>query len=198
MEYYWIWASVLVALGAGLAMLEVFFPSAGILGLLSASSLIAAVVLGFMQTPILGVAFLVGICIGMPILIAIGFKIWPNTRMGRRILLMAPKGEDVLPDGPEKERLRGLIGRRGRAKSKMLLSGIIEVDAEKIDAVSESMPIEENQAILVIQVQGNHVVVRPVEEEPSDAPPPSIRSNRHSTILSTHPRLDIPGPLDHL
>ena len=155
-------------------LLEVFFPSAGILGILSASSLIAAIVLGFMQNPIVGVLFLVGEMIGIPVLLAIGFKIWPNTRMGRRILLMAPRGEDVLPNGPEKERIRGLIGRRGRAISKMLLSGAIEVDGEKVDAVSESMPVEAGQAVVVIRVQGNRVVVRPVEVEPSSAPPADL------------------------
>ncbi|NLF08512.1 MAG: nodulation protein NfeD [Pirellulaceae bacterium] len=170
MEYYWIWASVLVALGAGLAMLEVFFPSAGILGFLAASSLITAVVLAFMQNSVLGVVLLVVELVGIPILIAVGLKLWPNTRMGKRVLLTPPDSKDVLPTDPEKERLRELIGQQGRAKSKMLLSGLIEVDGEKVDAVSESAPIEVNQPVLVVRVQGNRVVVRPVDEEPATPP----------------------------
>ena len=43
----WVWAVLLLVLGMGLAIMEVFFPSAGILGFLAASAVVAAVVLGF-------------------------------------------------------------------------------------------------------------------------------------------------------
>lgn len=36
----WIWAVCLIILGLGLAVLEVFFPSAGILGFLSACAIL--------------------------------------------------------------------------------------------------------------------------------------------------------------
>ncbi|MBN1394569.1 MAG: hypothetical protein JW959_06070 [Pirellulales bacterium] len=168
---YWTWAILLLVLGIGLALLEVFFPSAGILGFLAASSLIAAVVMGFMQGPLAGFLSLLGVVLALPTAIVLGFKYWPKTRMGKRVLLMAPSGNDVLPDDPEKERLKGLVGRTGRAKSKMLLSGVITIDGETVGAVSESMPIEIGQPILVVRVQGNRVVVRPVEAGPSNAPP---------------------------
>jgi membrane-bound ClpP family serine protease len=84
---------------------------------------------------------------------------------------MAPTSEDVLPDDSEKEFLRSLIGQTGRAKSKMLLSGVITIDGRTIDAVSESMPVEVGQAVRVIQVRGHGVVVRPVDESASIEPP---------------------------
>ena len=43
----WIWAVLLLVLGMGLAVLEVFFPSAGILGFLAATSFLAAIIVGF-------------------------------------------------------------------------------------------------------------------------------------------------------
>ena len=108
---------------------------------------------------------------GLPTAIVLAFKYLPKTAMGRRLLLMAPKSEDVLPDDPEKERLKSLIGRTGRAKSKMLLSGVITIDGRTVDAVSESMPVEVGQTVRVVQVRGHRVVVRPVDEEPAAAPP---------------------------
>ena len=52
----------------------------------------------------------------------------------------------------------------------MLLSGVIVIDGHTVDAVSESMPIEVGQAVRVVQVRANRVVVRPVDEA-SAAPP---------------------------
>ena len=171
MDYYWIWAILLLVLGAGLAVLEIFFPSGSILAFLSACSIIAAVVMGFLQGPVTGFLIILGAMIGLPAVIVLGFIYWPKTRMGRRILLMAPSSEDVLPVDPEKDRLKGLIGRQGRSKSKLLLSGVVVIDGEKVDAVSESMPIEVDQPIIVVRVRGHRVVVRPLDQEPSPEPP---------------------------
>ena len=108
---------------------------------------------------------------GMLTAIVLAFKYLPRTAMGRRLLLFAPKSEDVLPDAPEKERLKGLIGRTGRAKTKMLLSGVVLIDGRAVDAVSESMPVEVGQTVQVVQVRGHRVVVRPLDKEPAAAPP---------------------------
>ena len=158
-------------LGTGLAVMEIFFPSAGILGFLSAVALLAAVVMGFCQGPVAGILILLGAVIGLPAVIVLGFKYWPKTAMGRRVLLIAPTSEDVLPTSPEKDFLKGLVGRTGRAKSKMLLSGVITIDGRTVDAVSESMPIEVGQAVRVVQVRGHGVVVRPIEEAEAVEPP---------------------------
>ena len=91
--------------------------------------------------------------------------------MGRRVLLIAPTSEDVLPTIPRKDYLKGLVGRIGRAKSKMLLSGVITIDGRTVDAVSESMPIEVGQAVRVVQVRGHGVVVRPIDEAEAAEPP---------------------------
>jgi membrane-bound ClpP family serine protease len=175
----WIWAVLLLMLGIGLAVMEVFFTSAGILAVLSAMSLLAAVVMGFYQGPLAGALILVGVVVGLPVVIVLAFQYWPKTAMGRRVLLMAPNSEDVLPDDPDKEMLKGLIGRTGRAKSKLLLSGVITIDGRTVDAVSESMPVEVGQTVRVVQVRGLRVVVRPVADDEPPTPPPTdpLRQN---------------------
>jgi membrane-bound serine protease (ClpP class) len=167
----WIWAVLFLVLGSTFAVLEVFFPSAGILGFLSAVSVLAAVVMGFYQGPMVGILILLGAMIGLPSALVLGFKYWPKTAMGRRVLLMAPGPDEVLPTDPERDFLRGLVGRVGHAKSKMLLSGVITIDGRTVDAVSESLPIEVGQAVQVIQVHGREVVVRPITEETTNSPP---------------------------
>ena len=167
----WVWAVLLLVLGTGLAVLEIFFPSAGILAFLSAASLVAAIIMGFSQGPIAGLLILLGVIVGLPTVIVLGFKYWPKTAMGRRVLLTPPQSEDVLPNDPERKSLKDLIGHIGRAKSKMLLSGVITIDGRTVDAVSESLPIEAGQAVRVVQVRGHGVVVRPIDDEPPAEPP---------------------------
>ncbi len=96
------------------------------------------------------------------------FRYWPKTPMGRRLLLDVPTAEEVLPDSPQRQRLRQLVGKRGVAKSVMMPSGAVQVDGQTIDALSEGISIEPGQAIQVIEVRGGRVLVRPLEagEEP--------------------------------
>ncbi len=168
----WLWAILLLVLAAGLAIMEIFFPSAGILGFLSAVAVLAAIVMGFQQGSITGILILLGAVVGLPTVIVLGFKYWPKTAMGRRVLLTAPTSEEVLPDDPQKQLLKTYMGRVGKAKTKMLLSGIITIDGMTVDAVSESMPIEVGQAVRVVHVRGHLVVVRPVEDGELPEPPP--------------------------
>jgi membrane-bound ClpP family serine protease len=162
---FWVWAILLLVLGLGLAILEVFFPSAGILGFLSAASILAAIIVGFQDGPLVGFLILGVAVIGLPTIVVLAFKYWPNTAIGRRILLGVPSSEDVLPDGHRRSGLKELVGRVGRAKCKMLPGGAITIGGRTIDAVSEGIAIDVGQSVRVIAVRGNRVVVRPVEDE---------------------------------
>ena len=168
---FWIWAILLLVLGTGLAVMEVFFPSAGILGFLSAVAAAGGRRDGLLPRTRGGNPHPAG-GRGRPAdRDRAGLQVLAENRDGARVLLMAPTSEDVLPDDPEKDCLKGLVGRTGRAKSKMLLSGVITIDGRTVDAVSESMPIEVGQAVRVVQVRGHGVVVRPIDEESAAAPP---------------------------
>jgi membrane-bound ClpP family serine protease len=167
---FWIWAILLLAVGLGLAVLEVFFPSAGVLAFLSAAAMLGAIILGFKQGPAAGVAILATAVVLVPAIVVLAFKVWPHTSMGRQVLLQAPSAEDVLPDDPDRRRLKKLIGQIGRAKCTMLPGGVIAIDGRNVDAVSEGMAIETGQLVRVIKVQANRVVVRPVEGEQFSKP----------------------------
>jgi membrane-bound ClpP family serine protease len=161
----WLWAVILLIGGMLFGIMEVFFPSAGILAFLSAASIIAAIVVGFQQSTGVGIVILVAAVAGLPTLIVLAFKYWPQTAMGRRVLLHAPASDDVLPDDPTKELLKNIIGKAGKAKSKLLPSGVITLDGRTINAVSEGGPIEAGQAVRVLQIRGKRAVVRPIDEK---------------------------------
>jgi membrane-bound serine protease (ClpP class) len=166
----WAWAILLLLLGLGLVILEVFIPSSGVLGFLAFCSLVGAAIMGFTAGPGTGLAVLGTIILGLPVIIVAALHYWPHTPIGRRILLNTPGSEEVLPDNPRRKQLKKLIGRVGRAKTKMLPSGVITVDGRTVDAVSDGMAIEPGQKVRVIEVRGNRVLVRCVDEEtPSEA-----------------------------
>ena len=161
----WVWPVLLLIAGMGLAVMEVFFPSAGILAFLSFASMVAAVALGFLHGTGIGVTILGVSVIGVPTVIVLALRWWPHTSMGKQVLLEAPKAEDVLPDDPDRRQLKGLVGHVGRAKCKMLPGGIVAIDGRNVEAVSEGIAIELGQQVRVIKVQANRVVVRPMEGE---------------------------------
>ena len=161
----WAWAVVLLVLGLGLVVLEVFIPSGGILGFTAGCSILAAVAIGFMDgRPWVGLTILATAVFGIPVVVVLALRWWPSTPMGRRMLLGAPADGEVLPDSPQLRKLKELVGQVGVAKSKMLPSGAVTIDGRTIDAVSEGMPIEAGQRVRVMEVHGNRVVVRPVED----------------------------------
>jgi membrane-bound ClpP family serine protease len=160
-------ALLLLILGLGLVVLEVFIPSGGLIGCLAGLALITSVILAFARGPMTGLGVLATVLVLLPLLLAVALHYWPRTPMGKRILLEVPTSEAVLPDEPVRQRLKLLVGQIGRAKCMMLPSGVIEVGGQTVDAMSEGMAIDLGQMVRVIEVRGHRVVVRPVEgEEP--------------------------------
>ena len=156
------WAFLLLAIGLFAVVLELFVPSAGILGIVAGLLIVTAVVLGFMESMSYGVILLTAAIVTIPGLLALMVKIWPYTPIGKRILLKDLKPEDVLPNYIEnKERKERLEGQLGIAQTKMLPSGIVLVNGEKFDAVSEGFAVDEGDSIRVMSVRGNHVYVEP-------------------------------------
>ena len=167
-----LWAALLLICAMTLVVLEVFIPSGGILGFLSAASAVASIVIAFRSGPLAGLVFVVVAILGMPAAIALAFRILPDTPMGRRLLLRPPKANEVLPDDEKRRELLAMVGKIGKAKTMMLPSGAAIIEGQTVNALSEGMPIESGQAVRVIEVRGNRVVVRLVEDAT-----PSIRDD---------------------
>lgn len=162
-----VWAALLLLIGLGLVMLEVFVPSGGVIGFLSIASVLAAVALAFYRGAWYGLSFLGAAVIAVPIVLAAALRWWPETPIGRRVLLEAPTSEEVLPDSDQRRSLKSLVGRVGEAKSLMLPSGSVLIDGRTVDALSEGVAIEKGQWVQVVEVRGTRVVVRPTDRSPS-------------------------------
>ncbi len=160
-----LWIFLLLAVGLGLILLEVFVPSGGVLGLLAVVALIAGVVTAFMEHgPLAGVAVLAGVFVAVPLVLVAAFRWFPLTPLGRRVLPPPPGPDDVVPDAASRSKLRGLVGRFGTVTSELVPWGTIEIDGGRVDAVSEGGAIALGTAVEAIAVQGRALVVRAVEQ----------------------------------
>ena len=163
------WAYLLLGLGLILLILEFFIPSGGALAVACALSFLAAIVLGFLAGRWHGVTVLLSVCFIVPAAVAAAVRWWPDTPIGRLILIQRPKSADeVLPQTVAYRGLKDLIGRRGQAKGLMLPSGLVLIDGKSYDAVTDGMAIESGQAVIVVNVSTQRLVVRPDTTIPAE------------------------------
>lgn len=161
----WIWGLILVGIGFLVIVVELFIPSAGILGVVAGILLVSGVVTAFFTSIQAGFLVLLVTSLGLPVLIAFLIKIWPSTPIGKRILIGRMTSDDVMPRDEAVLGLKDLVGQLGVAKTKMLPSGLIVINGRKYDAVSEGFAIETGDAIKVVAVRGNRIYVQPYTGE---------------------------------
>jgi membrane-bound ClpP family serine protease len=150
------WAIVLLLLGCALVVLEVFIPSGGILGMLSGLAILGSIVFAFRRDTTSGLIFILVSLVAVPTLLAFAFRVWPHTPMGKAFLGELPNEDELKPVDDRRE----LVGRIGVAKTKMLPAGSVLVDGHWIDAITQGDAVEPGEAVVVVEVRANRVVVR--------------------------------------
>ncbi len=155
-----VWVVVLLVVGLSVMVLEVFLPSGGILGFLSLTAIVAAVATAFLDLgATAGLVTLAVATVVVPLVLALAFRLFPDTPLGRRVLPPPPEPFDVAPAAARRRALEQLVGRTGRAVSEMLPWGVVELDGLRFEALSESGPIDRGAAVEAVGVQGRDLVV---------------------------------------
>ena len=156
-----LYAILLLLFGIALAMLEILIPSGGILGLLSGAAIIASLVLAFGVNNATGVVFLAAVVVLVPVVIISGFKIFPKTPIGRRIILSpAVESEAQRGSAGVADKDYGhLLGKKGKAVTALRPSGIAEIEGQRYSVVAEGELIDDDTDVVVVQVEGNSIVV---------------------------------------
>jgi len=162
------WSLILIAAGFLVIFLELFVPSAGVLGVIAGICLLSGVVVGFFHSVQLGMIMLLAVMIMLPVAIGLMIKAWPHTPIGKRILIGPVSSEDVIPNGEFYDEIQSLVGRLGVVHTKMLPSGIVVIDGKKFDAVSDGLPLDPGETIKVTSVHGNRVCVAKYDGEITD------------------------------
>ncbi len=106
--------------------MEVFVPTAGLLGFLSVTAILAGIFLAFYNGGLsVGFAFIIVTAIALPAVLAIALRVLPKTPLGRRMLPDLPKGRRsaarTMRSRPGAARPAGQ--KSGGLKSPMLPSG---------------------------------------------------------------------------
>lgn len=150
---------LLLALGLALLVCEVFFVSMGILGGLSAVSLITAVFLTFTDYgQFWGFAMLFTVAIAVPLVLNYAFKLLPHTSLGQKMYLSGPDPEQVRGSGADPS-IRGLLHKQGVAVSDLRPAGFATIDGKRVDVVTRGELLDRDTPLKVIEVEGNRVVV---------------------------------------
>lgn len=162
---YSLWTILCLTLALTFAFLEFFIPSGGLLAFLSASALLGSIVFAFLTNQWFGCGYLVGVLIVVPLLIWYAVQLFPRSLMGRRLMLNPDEDPALQPD-PQREALKLLVGKTGTAQSKMMLSGLVEIDGRRFNAVSELETVELGEEVIVTKFDGTSILVQKTQRVP--------------------------------
>lgn len=158
------WAILLLCLGLALIVAEVLFPSFGVLSVLAALSILGAIVIAFRHDA--GVPFLLATAVGVPGALLVGLKLFPKSPVGKKFVASGLSfGSEAATDARD----LGLVGERGVVLQQLRPAGTARIGDRRVDVVSRGEFIAAGEAVEVLEVNGNRVVVRPVEEEVREA-----------------------------
>jgi len=156
----------LATIGLILLALEVLvIPGFGLAGALGILAIVASLVLSLVG-PGFSTSFLLAAAgrVVFALLFALAaslvlLRFLPRLPFGRQLVLdrglAADQGYASAPQSDAQ-----WLGKTGRASSPLHPAGIAEIDGRRVDVVSEGELIDAGQAITVIRVDGNRVVVR--------------------------------------
>ena len=150
-------ALILMIVGIGLLVFEMYLPGFGVPGILG----LAVLVIGFVlmgptlaQGLLLFVILAAILCIALSICLVLASK----GRLNKSQLVLNDVA--VSADKTENNDLNYFIGREGVALTALRPAGIAEFDGVKLNVVSDGEYIQAENRISVLSVEGNRIVVR--------------------------------------
>ncbi|MEX0726711.1 MAG: NfeD family protein [Planctomycetaceae bacterium] len=166
---YSILAIALLLLGLALLAAEVFLPSGGILSALVAICIIGSLWCGWSAWWETGRiyfwVYLGATLILVPAVLIGALAVFPQTSMGKKLLLDAPLLDDIMPHAAETRRLSQFIGKIGTAVTMHGPGGMVVVEGERMHSESEGMLIEPGTPVEVIRLNATRLVVRAVSPQ---------------------------------
>lgn len=151
-----------------LLFIELLVPSGGLIGVLSAIAAIGSITCFFLYDQTIGfIALLLTMILG-PVAVALMFKLWLNSPIGKGLILggeLEPSTEESFHSSEyarsaRSAELRQLIGTEGMTITALRPVGTVRINNERIDALAETGVIEANVPIVVVDVHDNQIKVR--------------------------------------
>ena len=149
-------ALILLLVGVGLLVFEMYIPGFGVPGLLGLGTLLLGFVVlhpPFQLALTLFVILAAVLCVALIVCLVTA----SNGRLEKSKLAL----KDVALDPQAVSDLAGYVGKTGIAKSALRPAGIAEFDGARLNVVSDGEFIEQETEVIVTSVSGNRVVVAP-------------------------------------
>jgi membrane-bound serine protease (ClpP class) len=153
----------LFLIGLLLLAFEIFvLPGFGVAGIAGLIAMFTSIGLSF-TSPIQALRAIVVALLFTIIAVTVGIKYLPKSKFGGRFILSK---RQLKEDGyVASQDMSWVREKSGHAITPLRPAGIVEVDGQRIDAMSRGEYIERGQKIQVIDVEGNKVVVRGIDKE---------------------------------
>lgn len=162
-ETQWmVWAILAFGVAIALLVLEGFLPSGGVLGVLAGICAIAGIVMFFRFDTMWGMVSMAVTLLASPFMIAGLLWIWPNTPIGRMLILddeQARINQDTRGDDGNGQITVGL---EGEALTELRPVGACRLKGKRIDCIAQAGMIEKGTKVVVIGVEGVSIKVKPV------------------------------------
>jgi membrane-bound ClpP family serine protease len=149
------WLILLLVAGAVLLLAELILPAHGVLGACGVVSMLCAVGVCFRLSPWASLGLLLAMLLATPFAWSAAVRIWPNTPIGRRVVL--PRVE------MERAPMAFQLGQKGVAVGDLKPMGECSFEGKRVDARAESGIIPAGTPVVVVSADGRMATVRAVE-----------------------------------
>lgn len=157
MSAEWLFVVAILATGFVLLAIEIFLiPGIGIAGPLGGLALIAGVALAWTKFGTLWGMASMATSVGIT---GIGLWLFPRSKAGKRLVLNTGLAGVSAAD----RELGNLLGKQGMTLTPLRPSGVAEFHDQRIDVVTDGSYLEPHHLVRVVRVEGNRIVVEPVE-----------------------------------
>lgn len=160
-----LWGLVLLAISVLLTVIEIFVPTAGLLGLTSVVVAVAGIVCLFKYDGGWGLGGLLSAVVLLPSVFFGGIQIWRNTEAGRRAMGI-PSDEEIearqLRELRERQAREAIIGMEGVVLTDLRPVGVVELDGKRVDALADEGFIQAGRRVRVTAVEATEVRVRTI------------------------------------
>lgn len=160
-----LWGSfVLIAIGILAIFVEVFVPAAGLIGIAGGGSIVAAVVLAYLNHPGLEAGLVLATAVvATPAALILGFKVFPKTFMGRQLILRDEQNTNTGFTSYDGSIYKDLVGAEGQALTSLHPSGTARINGRKYSVVTSGEFVSGDSSIRVVAVEGSRIVVRQIK-----------------------------------
>ncbi|MCC6424924.1 MAG: hypothetical protein IT447_15735 [Phycisphaerales bacterium] len=152
--------AVLLIGGLALMIGELLLPTHGILGVLGAGLVIAAIGVCFTINQWLGVVVMLASVGVAPFAAGWAMKIWPKTPLGRKMVLPEVRSIPLPPAAH--------IGQEGTTRSDLRPTGEVEFDGKRVEAASELGWIPAGSRVKIVAIDEGLPRVRLVQSPESN------------------------------